>query len=423
MDLSSLIRKPKIEYTPEHVELPQPEAAPETIVMIANPEDITDVLDMAKEEIQALDDLKDALISALPSFDVEVPEEMQDLVGKSRITMSDYLESLSSDEYGPVGIRDIYEDYASGPDGEPGILTIPLVDTMRQSLARSCELVADQMFAGEFPPSGATDAALWSIKCDIDDCQRFREEVSRAATAARKVIDRLIWANVLDVTSVDEIRSRGQEITDSLKRIKALIKISSTLYAADWKSAMTTLRDHFYAALIDTQMNALLSIYKKAYDKTVGPAFKILNVMQGNRVLQDRKDIRDITALFERSLTHITGQVENVISDIYAIRRKRSEFALNGAKACGAMAYTRRLTSQLDTIIAAVETMTGVGGTFPLGADAVYGDLGKILDDKRVYQLAPTDVGFSITDEDIDAIRARLPQVPDPLKESHEVTF
>lgn len=404
MDFSNLITKPEIKYTPERVELEPPaEIDPqghEPVTRVDIPDVLEDTKQALIDEIAELEALLLAVVSALPPLEVPVPDDYADLLDKKTVTMSDYLESLGDEEYGPVAIREVFEEHIE--DCDPGYRTIPLIESVMRGLKSDLEHTADSMFKGNIDPTGISDAMLAAMRDDVAEAQQFRLEITRAAHIARMAIDKAVWAHVIDKGTAEKLRTEGVNLARTLKRVKSLLKMSAALYSTDWKSAVGGLRNHLQNALMDKYLNKMISTYSRSYNKVVVPAEKVVSIFSDPAV-QDVPEIQTLRNLIARPTEHIRKTTADVVADIYAIRRKRSEIQLTGARSVGALTYTWRLTNQLDSVIAALGQIGG-SGDYYLEADAPQGALGQLLEKDQIPPLPPdvpvlADEVFKLTAE------------------------
>jgi hypothetical protein len=414
MDISKLLKKPDLHYTPEMVELSDPgEPLPESGLPYDNIEDdVADTRAALEEEISNVDALFDAVVTALPEIEVEVPEDQLDVIEKPRVTLSDYLESLASDDYGPVAIRDVFEEHVAYQ--EPAALAVPLLDSLRRSLSEDVSHLSDSMFQGKFDPAtgASNDKALFNIRCAISDSQDLREEISRAAWAAKIAIDRAAWAHIISSSERTEFNSKISEVVTTLRRVRSLLKMTTTMYAVDWKSAMTNIRDCLAGPIVDRYLNQMFSACNRAYNKIAKPLDDVMRTLSSSD-LHDLPETEHLKLLLGKPIKHLQDQKEEALADSYAIKRKRAGLQINGARAVGALSYTKRLSLQLDAVIAGLEAVT-TSGKMSLEAPAPEGTLGKILEDKKVYKISPDTppIIVDVDPEEINRVIAQMALIP-----------
>lgn len=419
MDISQLLQKPKIGYTPEHVELPEPTQSELESPAYSNIEqDVVDVKHQLVEEIREVTQLLEEVINVIPPVEFPVPPEYSDFIEAPTVTLSDYIVSLEGEDYGPQGIRDLYEEFASDIDaGEPACLMLPILSGARSSLTRDLELLSDSMMRGSFDASGARDSALWAIRTDIAESQRLRNEVIRAAELAHTTIDTALWAKALDAEDWTRARQRGSELIGQLRRMQSLLRISSTAFSLDWKSTVTALRDHLFSSFVNETMNRVFSSYSRAYNKVVVPARKALTFLNVSP-LEGVDDVQNLKDILATSLDHVQTKISDTTTDLYAVRQKRNLLRIDGARAVGVMAYTKRLIAQIDIAVAGIETtLSGSSSTGnPMLVSAAEGNLGRILDTKKFYRISQSEIGLVV--DRAPSFSDLVSRIPEELQES-----
>lgn len=395
MNFSKLIQKPAITYVPETVELPDVAPFPEGTPIYDNVEDdIKDVSAAVQEEIAALDDLIQDIMNAAPTSEVAVPEEYSDTLDAKTITLSDYLQSLGSNDYPQLATMEIFEDHISDVCDTPSMMLSILSGTRDSLLGDFNNLQNDELY-GQFSPNGASDGALWTVRQGVADSQKLREEVIHAAKLANKAIDTALWAGLIDSNDTANFQNKVEKLQEQLKRIQSLLKVTTTLCSIDWKSAVNSLRGCIYSSVANKYVDRMFSAYNRAYNKIVAPAEKTLRSISTNNSITELDGVQNLKNILATSINYIRTKSDETLGDLYAIRSKRSSLRLNGAKAVGTMAYTKRLIDQLDIIIAGLETtVSGSYSSQDLEASVRQGELGSILNSKKAYMISATEDGL-----------------------------
>lgn len=407
MDLTSLTRQPYLVYVPEVTAEDEPvvdllaNAAVEEAKLPISAV-VADVRLALETEIARLDELKDAIFASVADVKVPVPDEYREAVGKAYLTRSDYVDSLSGRDYGPVMVQEIYESYNSGShnQGEPAYLLLPDLMAVRDSMRADIEALADPLLSDDYARaqgslSGDPRALqmLSLLKQESDDSKDLRLEILRTGKAYSTGL-RTDWASVLSFKK--ELLAAHDTIDDMvalLTKVRAALKFAFVLRSVDWDSLRIDLRNYLTNMLIDIALRQVFSLYSRARTSVFDAVSKQMDSLRRTQKYMP-KDNRMVMDTLGKVIEEASVKCMDSLTDLFLRNRKKSGLMLKSTQNVKSMMFTRGLIKKLDTLI---DTLTQV-------ADG--------LVDPEV---------FDTLDEDIDATHDWTSAIPEEHKD--EVGF
>ena len=386
MDLNSLTKKRKVNRPLPRVVLGEPNPVTPVIQTETETEqDYNQVRELLRVEIEELAYLFDSIVTIIPTTSITPPSDI--VWDKPEFTLSDYLEALQDDSYIPTELIETFEEHAAYVS--PEILILPYLEDTKRDLRNSFDRMSDDLFRGNFDASGSADKDLWALRRDIDNSTQLRNEVISAANIARSAIEKAVWAEIIPQQTAHEMYRKGNELVQSLEAVKRMLKVGTSVYVLDWKDTIKEIRNTLYSNLVQAYTDKLFRSYYKYRSKVFTPASSVLGLL-ANRAVDDVPEVVSMRNTLAKAMKHIESTANETRNDLYAIKKKRQGLKFEGIKAVKCLVYTNRLIAMLDTLIGGIRTLSG-SGPLNLTVPANQGNLGKLLDNKKYYDLSTDD--------------------------------
>lgn len=387
MSLSDLIKKPAIVYTPEEVTLSSPGTDLVTTVATdsiysttATQNGRSVVIDLVTTEIAKLDEMIDAVSALVTDDTITIDEELQEAAGVKTVTLSTYLQSLHSTDYGPQIIREAYESQAlDSTSGDPGILALSILDTLKEQLSSDLYIFSNNV-SYSVPEGSRTDVALQTAMLRaVSQSQDVRAEVINIGYMADKALSGLEIINALSEDERNNISEKLSDLADALRAFKKVAQIATVCYALDWKSSVNYCRSYIFGTVAqkaNLSMAALLSKFDNLYINPLVTRVKSLTTSTGRaesveksarKYLSgattkenyvDMTSVHRILCLLLKVVDKIDTEITEKLTDIYTSRVQLSNFALSSAKSTKSLIFARKLVLQLDAVITTLDEVS-----------------------------------------------------------------
>jgi hypothetical protein len=445
LNIKGLLKKPKINYTPEKVtlgEIPVARATEEDSVSSISPiyAQAADIKQQLEQELLKLDLLIAGVIKCIPDEPIPIPEEYAPIIELEVLTLNEYVRSMHSTDNRDVLIQEIFEEHHLGINGEPAALYLPVLSSQRSHISEdlasmtnamssslsstysslSSELNTDlQAFADSVEYGSGSDdfdisgSQLYCFQQDMKDSQELREDVLAAAEIAAQVMDSDLWPNLFDSETKRKIQDGALSAVSLLKKFRGLLVIGMTLRSTDYSSVVPVLRDYVQRFIANVQLNivinTMLSVYRNYVSPVKGVLARIIHETDtftpkpiiekfiptvsvsksyldgyGNTITSAHPEsVVTVMNDMAEACMHVIESLEDKIADSYICSRKQSLLRKKGSAAIQNMIRMKRTLAQIDTVIAALQT-AALQNIDELKQDIAPGRLSGLLNDMDV---------------------------------------